>query len=134
MSQENVELVSQGFEHWLAGRIREWIRTVDPDVEWDISAHPLPDFPDRGRGRDALMQHMADYLSGWNNYEATIKELIDGGDDVVLILRERASVGESNVILDRDLPTVWTVGDGRSVHFRVFKTRAQALTAIGLAE
>jgi ketosteroid isomerase-like protein len=133
MSQENVELVRLGFEHWRAGRVGEWIDTVHARVDWDISAHPLPDFPDRGSGRDALVRHMADYLAGWNDYQATLEELIDGGDDVVLILHERARMRASDVILERDLPTVWTVRDGRSVRFRVFKTRAQALKAAGLS-
>ena len=134
MSQQNVELVKRGFDHWRAGRIDEWIETVDPDLEWDVSAHPLPDFPDRGSGRDALVQHTIDYLAGWNDYEATTEELIDGGDDVILIMHERARMRGSDAILDRDLPTVWTVRDGSSVRFRVFKTRAQALEAAGLSE
>jgi uncharacterized protein len=134
MSQENVELVRQGFEHFSAGRIAEWIETIDPDVDWDISAHPLPDFPNRGSGRDAFVRHLADYLAGWNDYEAAAEELIDGGDDVVLIQHERARMRASDVILDRDLATVLTVRDGRCVRFRVFKTRAQALEAAGLSE
>jgi ketosteroid isomerase-like protein len=134
MSKENVELVSQAFEHWRSGRIDEWIETLDPDVEWDISAHPLPDFPDRGSGRDAFVGHMADYVSGWNDYEVTAAELIDGGDEVVLMSHESARMRTSDVTLDRDLPMVWTIRDGRSVRVRVFKTRAQALDASGLSE
>ncbi len=134
VGEENVELVSQGFEHWQHGRVDDWIKTLDPDVEWDISAHPLPDFPDRGRGRDALVRHMADYLAGWNDYEVTAEELIDGGDEVVLLTHESARMRASDVTLDRDLPTVWTIRDGRSVRLRVFKTRAQALEAAGLSE
>jgi ketosteroid isomerase-like protein len=134
MSEENVELVSQGFEHWRNGRIDEWIETLDPDVEWDISAHPLPDFPDRGSGRDALVKHMADYVAGWIDYQVTADELIDGGDEVVVLMHESARMRASDVTLDRDLPMVWTVRDGSSVGFRVFKTRAQALEAAGLSE
>jgi ketosteroid isomerase-like protein len=134
MSQENVEVVRQGFDDWRAGRIAEWAETVDLDIEWDTSAHPLPDFPDRGRGRDALVRHMYDYLAGWNDYEATPEEVLDGGDEVVLIVHERARMRGSDVILDRDLPTVWTVRDGRNVRFRVFKTRAQALEAAGVRQ
>jgi ketosteroid isomerase-like protein len=40
----------------------------------------------------------------------------------------------SDITLDRDLPNVWTVRDGRAVRFRVFKTRDQALEAAGLSE
>ena len=134
MSEENVELVRQGFEHWRSGKLHEWIKTVDPDVEWDLSAHPLPDFPDRGSGRDALVSHLADYLTGWNDYEVTAGELIDGGDEVILLVHERARMRASDATLDRDLPTVWTIRDGLSVRLRVFKTRAQALEAAGLEE
>ena len=94
---------------------------------------PLPDFPTHGTGRDAFVRHMAGYIAGWNDYEATAEELIDGGDDVVLVLHERARLGASDVILERNLPTVWTVRDGRSVRVRVLKTRAQALEAAGLS-
>ena len=105
MSQENVEVVSASVELWCDGRMSEWIATLDADIEWDISAHPLPDFPDRGRGRAAFVAHMGGYLSGWIAYEASGKELIDRGDDVVLILHERARMPDSDMTLDRDLPT-----------------------------
>jgi hypothetical protein len=58
----------------------------------------LPDLPDRGNGRDALMRHWADYFVGWNDYESTVAELIDGGDDVVLIVHERARLRGSDVV------------------------------------
>ena len=134
MSEENVEVVRRGFELWQDGRIEEWIATLDADIEWDVSAHPLPDFPDTGTGREALAGHMRAYLSGWNDYETSIKELIDRGDDVVAIMHERARMRGSDMTLDRDLPNVGTVRDGRAVRFRVFKTRNQALEAAGLSE
>ena len=133
MSQENVEVVRAGFELWRDGRMGEWIETLDAGFEWDISAHPLPDFPDRGRG-EAFVGHMGDYVSGWTDYEASSKELIDRGDDVVVIMHERARMPDSDTMLDRDLPNVWTVRDGRAVRLRVFKTRAEALEATGLSE
>jgi ketosteroid isomerase-like protein len=131
MSEQNVELVRRSLEHWRDGR-PEWVDTIDPDIEWDITAHPLPDWPKTGRGRDAFVGHVTDYLSGWNDYEPRVKELIDGGDEVVSIVHERARMRGSETMLDRDLPTVWTVRDGRSVRFRVFKTREDALEAVGL--
>jgi ketosteroid isomerase-like protein len=126
--------MKRAVEHWRAGRIREIMEALDPEIESDISAHPLPDFPDRGKGRDALMRHNADYLAGWDDYEVTVEELIDGGDDVVLVMHERTRMRGSEAILERDLPSVLTVRDGRCVRYRVFKTRAQALEAAGLPE
>lgn len=43
MSQENVEVVRASVELWCDGRMSEWIATLDADIEWDISAHPLPE-------------------------------------------------------------------------------------------
>ena len=134
MSEKNVELVRRSFELWQDGRIDEWVETLDADIEWDISAHPLPDFPNIGSGRDALVGNLGAYLSGWNDYEPSIKELIDRGDEVVVIIHERARMRDSDMVLDRDLAHVWTVRDGRGVRFRVFKTRAEALEAAGLQE
>jgi ketosteroid isomerase-like protein len=134
MSQENVDLVRRSFELFKDGRIAAWIETLDPEIEWDISTHPLPDFPNTGSGRDAFVGHMAAYLSGWNDYEVSIGELIGRDGDVVVIQHERARMRGSEMILDRDLPVVVTVRDGRAGRFRVFKTRDQALEAAGLSE
>ena len=134
MSPENVEVVRRGFELFQNGQIDAWIETLDSELEWDISAHPLPDFPNTGSGRDAFVGHMATYVSGWNDYEVSISELIDRGDEVVVIQHERARMRGSELTLDRDLPVVLTVRDSRVGRFRVFKTPEQALEAAGLSE
>ena len=62
----------------------------------DVSAPPLPDFPNPGTGRDALVGQLGAYLSGWNDYETSIKELIDRGDDLIAIVHERARIRGSD--------------------------------------
>jgi ketosteroid isomerase-like protein len=135
MSQENVEVVRRSFELWLGGDLEAWIETIDPEVGWDISTHPLPDVPNHGRGREALVTDMlATYLSGWNDYSAELKELVDAGDRVVVVLHETASMGGTGVTLDRDLVQLWTVRNGRGAFLKVFQTKAAALEAAGLSE
>ena len=135
MSQENVETVRRAMESWSAGDLDDWRRAMDPEIGWDISAHPLPDVPNHGRGLDALVTDMlAVYLSGWIGYSAEVKETVDAGDDVVLVLHERATMRDTGVPLDRDLVQVWTMHRGRATFLRVFKTKAEALEAVGLAD
>jgi ketosteroid isomerase-like protein len=135
MSEENVEVVRRGMALWLADDFEGWRTTIDPDIGWDISAHPLPDVPNHGRGQDALVTDMlAVYMSGWTDYSAELKETIDAGDQVVLVLHETAQMGDSGVPLDRDLVHVWTVHDGRATFLRVFKTKAEALEAIRMSQ
>ena len=135
MSQENVETVGRAMELWLRGDLDAWLELMDPDIGWDISTHPLPDVPNHGRGRDALMADMiVTYLSGWTDYSAKLKEVIDAGDQVVVVLHETARMRDTGVPLDRDLVQVWTVRDGRASFLRVFRTKAEALEAAGLSE
>ena len=135
MSEENVEVVRRGAELWLSGDVDGWLKTIDPDVGWDISMHPLPDVPNCGQGRDALATDMlAVYMSGWTNYSVELKEMVDAGDHVVLVLHETAKMRDSGVPLDRDLVHVWTVRDGRATFLRVFRTKVEALEAVGLSD
>ena len=134
MSQDNVELVLRSMGHRLAGRFAEWVDTLTPDIGWDISAYPLPDWPDTGKGRDAFVRHMSDYFAGWTDYAWTIDEVADAGDYVVVILREQARMGSTGTVLERQLPIIWTVGDGTVEFFRVFKAPEDALKAVGLEE
>jgi ketosteroid isomerase-like protein len=134
MSQENVEMVRDTFRRFQAGD-QGWIEAVDRDIEWDISAHPLPDVPNRGRGRENLLTEvLATYFGGWLDYRPEIRETIDAGDDVLVVLHETARLRDSDTALDRDLVQVWTVRNGLSVLFRVFPTKAAALDALELSE
>jgi ketosteroid isomerase-like protein len=135
MSQENVEIVRQAFEQWQQGG-----KTLDAipvefyaeDVEWDQSTYPLVDFPDRGAGRDNLLDALATYLSGWTSYQAEPTEFIDAGENVFTVLHEKAGIGDSGAIVERDLFHVWTLSNGRCVKWQTFQTRDEALEAAGL--
>ena len=134
MPKGNTDLTREAFAMWQAGRIAEFAAFLDPNVEWDISTHPLPDFPDAGSGRDAFLHHLGEYASGWLDYETSEVEVIEVGDDVVTVVHERATMRGSEVRLDRDIAIVWTVEGERFTRFRVFRTRDEALAALGGAD
>ena len=75
---------------------------------------------------------MATYLSGWIDYSAELKELVEAGDELISVLHETASMGETGVTLDRDLVQLWAVRNGRVIFLRVFPSKAEALEAAGL--
>jgi ketosteroid isomerase-like protein len=134
MSLENMEIVRRGYEARSAGRIVEWIDTLDPDIEWDISGNPLPDFPTHGRGRDAFVRYVTKYWSLWNDYAQTVERTIDVGDDVVVLLRECARLRNSDAPVEREVATIWTIHDGVRVRFRAFEHPSDALKAVGIDE
>jgi ketosteroid isomerase-like protein len=134
VSRDNVEIVRRGQEARSEGRVHEWIDTLDPDIEWDISGYPLPDFPAQGTGRGAFVAHVTKYWSRWNDYAQTVERTIEVGDDVVVILRERARRRNSDALVDREVGTIWTVRDGVRIRFRAFERPADALKAAGVEE
>ena len=133
MSVETVELVRASWGPWSEGRLEEFSEFLAEDIAWDLSEHPLPDFPNEGRGRDEFLKHLVSYVSGWVDYRTELGELIDVDDDVIAVVHETAAMRETGVDLDRDIAIVWTVGDGVMTRFRVFKTASAALEALGAA-
>jgi ketosteroid isomerase-like protein len=99
-----------------------------------ISKHPLPDWPNTGRGREEWLKHIATYERGWRHYQVEIRELIDAGDEVITTLHENVALRDSEATLDRDLHQLYTVRNGAVVRIRVFKSKAEALEAAGLRE
>jgi ketosteroid isomerase-like protein len=134
VSQENIEVVLHGYEARSAGRVGEWIQTLDPNIEWDISGNPLPEFPERGRGRDEFVGHVTKYWSLWNDYAQTVEKTFDVGDDVVVVLRERVRLRHSDEVVERETATIWTIKDGVRVRFRAFEHPADALRVAGIDE
>ncbi|HEX9482156.1 MAG TPA: nuclear transport factor 2 family protein [Solirubrobacteraceae bacterium] len=132
MSEKNKQVVQRGFEARSAGRIFDWIETLDPNIEWDISAYPVEGFPERGSGRKEFVAYVTQYWSVWNDYSQDVKEMIDAGKDVVVVLHEHARLRHSDADLERDVATVWTIENGLRVRFRAFGSRAEALRAVGL--
>jgi ketosteroid isomerase-like protein len=133
MSVETVETVRALWEPWADGRLEEFSRFLAEDIEWDLSEHPLPDFPNTGSGRDAFLGHLVEYVDGWVDYRTELGELIDVDDEVIAVVHEWARMRDTGVDLDRDIAVVWTVRDGLITRFRVFKTTTAALEGIGAA-
>ena len=134
MSRENVELVARAWDLWERREFDAWLETIDPQIEWDISAYPLLDWPDRGKGREEWLRHLSGYVEAWIDHSQEVRELIDAGDDVVVVVHETARMRDSGATVDRMVNFVFTVRKGRAVRFRVFLTKEDALEAAGLRQ
>jgi ketosteroid isomerase-like protein len=131
MSHENVEIMRRAVEAFPHG---EWSDVAASEIEWDLSASPGLDLPVRGRGREGFIQLMDRYVRAWTDYEVAAKELIDAGDDVVVVNHERVRARGTELLIERNLVHVWTLRDGKAVRLRTYPTKHEALEAAGLAE
>jgi ketosteroid isomerase-like protein len=135
MSQENVEVARTAHEALIRGDLRTWSDSIDPEVEWDATAYPIPDQPQRGKGREDFARAVRHYAGSWPGYEATLADVFDGsGDQVVVVTHETIRPTGTEMPMERDLFQVVTVKRGRCSLIRFYRTRSEALEAAGLSE
>ncbi len=132
MSKENVEVVRRGYEHFSATEdFRPEI--FDPDFVWDMSTFPWPEqqvYP----GIEGAREFMAGWLDAWEDWRIEVEELVDAGDDVVAIVRQRGRSKATGLSVDMHFAQLWTLRDGKQLRMRMYADPDDALRAAGLRE
>jgi ketosteroid isomerase-like protein len=145
MSQENVEVVRRYYEVFSAWLKAYWadpgpleetpeslevLDRLDPEAEWDWLLSPKI-----FRGRDQLVQAVADWIQTMDDWRIEVQELIDGrGDRVLAILQVMARGKGSGVRVDQRSFTVITVRNGKIARIEEHAERPKGLEAAGLRE
>jgi ketosteroid isomerase-like protein len=134
MSQENVERLREGFERFLAGRSDFGTELLHPEVEWDGTDIGVPDLEAVYHGVEGVQRFWNEWLSSWETVLFEY-ELIDAGDQVVALIDQRMR-GRSTGI---EVPfgkyaQLYTFRNGLIVHWKGYRSQAEALKAAGLHE
>jgi ketosteroid isomerase-like protein len=128
MSQENVEILRRGFEHWLAtGELR-----AAPDLVWDVSNLGWPD-QQVYLGAEGGMQFNAEWADAWDDWELEVEEYLAAGERVVVLLNQRGRSKATGIPVDMRFAQVWTFRDGQAVRMEMYASPDEALEAAGLA-
>jgi ketosteroid isomerase-like protein len=127
--------VSQGFAATKRGDWEVALGPVfyDPDCEWHATVGGI----DEGRvyrGHSEIVEAYEDYFETWERIELRPEEIIDTGNQLVVLVHEVARGRESGITVETDTGTVSTLRDGRVVRVRSYMDRAQALEAAGIKE
>jgi ketosteroid isomerase-like protein len=91
MSQENVEIVRRGYEHFAAtGDLPA--EDPAPDFVWDMSK--FRGWPEQQtyEGVEGARVFLRDWLEAWDDWELEVEAFHDSGDKVVAIVRQRGPV------------------------------------------
>ena len=134
MSQENVEIVRRGYEHFVAtGEPLEEI--VRPRVRLGhVDLSRLAGAPDlRGDSRERGSSS-TDWVGAWDDWELNMEELHEAGDQVVAILRQRGRAKSTGLPVDMHFGQVWTIRDGKQLRMQMYASPEEALEAAGLRE
>jgi ketosteroid isomerase-like protein len=140
MSRENVELV----------------RNLQPGPEVDVvqlikgengallasflGPHVHEDFVTRASGLDqfdvvgieGLQAAWSEWLAPWETYRTEIEDVLDQGDDVVVLTRDYGRRPGMDVEIMVKGVAIWTVRDGRVARVTFYADRAEGLAAAGL--
>jgi ketosteroid isomerase-like protein len=135
MSRESVEIVRALAESFARRDHDRAFDFYDPDIEWDASRMPDVIFDVAGvyHGHDGVRTFWRRWLSAWSDLEFEIQDVRDGGDDVVLLIRDQRQWGRQSRIATEIPPygQVYTFRDGKIVRWRCFPDQESALEAAG---
>jgi len=129
VSHENVEAVRSAWEAFTRRENEAVFLLYDPDVEiYDV-------FHDRTyRGLEGVRDYFREWVSVFDALGSEVEQWIDAGDDVIAVLRSRGRGKRSGVPVEQRESHVWTLRDGKLRRLRIYRTKVEALKAVGLEE
>ena len=133
MSEENVEIVRRGFDAVARGDLERWFG----DVSAEITVYPRAEEPgvkNCYEGHEGILEYLANWYSGWESYTVEPERFIDGGDYVVVDVREVGVAQQSGMRVEENFAHAFKVSDGKVVEWRMFGPMREALEAAGLSE
>ena len=134
MSETNVEIVRRSLETlgWTPAEVQAKVaRFYDPDADY----YPVRKFPEARpcHGHDEIVQFILGYNAAWGSVEFAIRDLIEVGDDRVLVCGSLHAEGrESHVPLGGDVYYCIWLRHGRCFREEHHLTMRGALHALGL--
>ena len=130
MPRENVELVRRGYAAWDSGDLRAMLELLAENVVTRRVA-PLPD-PATFHGRDGMLEIIADWLEGFDDFAMHDEEYIEVGDRVVVGIRQVACGHRSRVPVEATFWFVHAIEDGKIARLELYAARQDALDAAGV--
>jgi ketosteroid isomerase-like protein len=140
MSQENVEFLQGLFagaadldKQALLAALPELIaQTCDPEIEWVED----PQRADRRiyHGHEGVRESWERWLENFEDYGAEVERMIDRGDKVLVIFRERGRGALSGAPTSQRLFSLFSFREDKIARYEEFTDERTALEAAGLRE
>ena len=133
MSQENVEVVRRGWEHFLTtGEPLEEI--LAPGFVWDMST--FREFSMLGthyEGAEGMRRFMEEWTEPFEDWQIEVEAVLDAGEKVVTVCTQNARSKTTGMPVDMRFGMVFTLRDGLQTRMEMYADPNEALAAAGLA-
>jgi ketosteroid isomerase-like protein len=133
MSEENLAIVREGFERFVAsGELAPDLAT--DDFVWDMSNfHGWPE-QQVYEGVDGARDFVSTWLDAWEDWELELEALHDRGDKVVALVRQHGKSKAAGMPVEMSFAQVFTIRDGKQSRMDMYSDRGEALASAGLSE
>ena len=134
MSRENVEIVRRIYDAVAQRDAATPFAYYAEDIVWDVSnSRRATLMHSVYHGHEGVRQSWRDGLSAFGEIDFEVKELIDAGDQVLAVIREREVGRASGVPVETTHTAVLTLSGGKIIQVQMFDDPEQAREAAGLA-
>ena len=136
MSEENVEIVRRIYDAVARRDDVTPFEVYAEDIRWEIANQRAAGLMPKSvyRGHEGVRQFWRDAVSVFGKIDFDVEELVDAGDQVVAVIRDRRVGRTSGVPVEATHLAVWTLADDKVIRLQTFDDRQQALEAAGLSE
>jgi ketosteroid isomerase-like protein len=107
------------------------LEQLDPDVVWDNRGASPPDHGGVYRGRAEVSRIIREWVGSWAEYRIDVDEVVEVGDDVILVVRESGLGKASGAPIRNHHCYVWSFRNGLIIGGSGgYESKASALEAI----
>ena len=126
-----MEIVRRAYDAFVRGDTTQAFADIDAGCVATRVA-PMPDITPY-YGPEGLVQMLADWLEGFDDFEMVPGEYVDANDKQVLLrMHQRALGAQSGVPIKADFWFVNTMQNLKIVRIDIYGSASQALKAVGL--
>jgi ketosteroid isomerase-like protein len=144
MSQQNVEMVRavmEAYQHpeMLASLVNgEFdLELAESQIEWDASRldEMITDLAEIHWGQEGVRMYWRRWFEAWKDLQFEIQDVLDAGDDVVVLIRNQRQWGRHTGICTELPPYAqgFTVREGKVVRWRTFPNQESAMAVVSLS-
>jgi ketosteroid isomerase-like protein len=124
MSQENIEIVREGYEHFNRGDIDWMVERMTPDISWTDST-VIPGAKTH-RGTDEVRTYLESFDRIWEEARFEPEEFREHADKVLVLARFVARGRQSGADVDAALAHLYEMRDGKGASVVTYFDREQA--------
>jgi ketosteroid isomerase-like protein len=133
MSQENVDLVGRSIGAFNSGDWEGSLEYMDEGIEWR-APFVVPD-QDTYVGRDGVRAFWTAWTDNFEGFRLEVEELIDAGDDVVVVARiSGQGIASGAGVRSNPFAHVVRLRNGKIRRWAMYDSAQEALEAVGLRE